>query len=282
MSIFFYLFVILFLIAYPADTAQSALEAMRIWSVSIVPVLFPYMLFSRLLCRSLQTLNLPAEPATAALGLLGGSPSGAAMIASHVHSLSPKSIYPLCAIAGTISPMFILGTIRTWTNSEPLSRRLLFCHWLCALFCAGIACCKRPSKAHKTPLPLATDSAAGPVAQSIDAILQVGGCIISYSVLASITAKCLHPFSFVHPLVHAALEISGGAHAIWQSSLSTTAKAILLSAALGFGGLSIITQNHALLKPIGISMGTLIRFALLRCLLSAAFMALSLALFPFS
>ncbi len=282
MSVFFYLFVILFLIAYPDDTAQSALQAMRIWSISIVPVLFPYMLFSRLLCRSLQTLNLPEEPATAALGLLGGSPSGAAMIASHAQFLSPKSIYPLCAMAGTISPMFILGTIRTWTNSESLSRRLLFCHWLSALSCAGIACCKKPGKAHRIPSPLAVNSAVSPIAQSIDAILQVGGCVICYSVLASIMAKCLYPFSTVHPLIHAALEVSGGAHAIWQSSLPVTTKGILLSAALGFGGLSIITQNHALLKPIGISMWTLIRFALLRCLLSAASMALSLLLSPIS
>ncbi|MBQ8618631.1 MAG: hypothetical protein IJ418_14130 [Clostridia bacterium] len=280
MFVFFYLLVIVILILHPSDTAQSALEAMRIWGGSIVPVLFPYMVFSRLLCKSLQTLALPAEPAVAALGLLGGSPSGAAMITAYADRLSPKSLYPLCALCGTVSPMFILGTMQAWTNNESLCRRLLLCHWLCALLCAGIIRLGKRHISNRTNVPQTFESSVNPIVQSIDAILQVGGCVICYSVLSSILAKLLRSLSLLQPLVHAMLEISGGVHAIWQSNLPFMLKCIALSAALGFGGLSILTQNQALLKHAGVSMRSLIGFALIRCVLSAALMALSQYLFP--
>lgn len=274
----FYLIVIAFLILFPADTADMALHAMRIWGTSIVPSLFPYMIFSRLLCKSLQTLNLPAEPAAIVLSMLGGSPSGASIIASNADRLRIQNIYPLCALAGTVSPMFILGTMRAWTKDPALCRSLLLCHWLSALSSALIVWLfSRRSKCSSTGhRGVNSLEASNPIAQSIDAILQVGGCIICYSVLAGILGKFIVSFPILHSCIHAALEISGGIHAFCQISLPSSAKCILLSAALGFGGLSILSQNYAMLHPLGITMRQLLCFAALRAGISALLMAIAL------
>lgn len=279
MIVLLYLCAIAFLVCFPADTAEAALLALKTWATSIVPVLFPYMVFSRQLCNSLDALHLPAFPLVAALGLLGGSPSGAAAVAANHPRLSPRSIPMLCALTGTVSPMFILGTIQGWIGQPALCRRLLLCHWAGALLCAWIIHHRNtpfipvPQRIHE---PHAETSNS--ISQSIDAVLQVGGCVILYSVLAGMAGKILHSFPMLHPIVHAAMEVAGGMHAICQSSIHPEAKAILLSAALGFGGFSILSQNHAMLKPLGVSMHQLAFFAILRAVLCAAAMCLILLL----
>ena len=94
--------------------------------------------------------------------------------------------------------------------------------------------------------------------------MQVGGCIICYSVLAGFAEKLLPDNTVLYPMFHSILEISGGSHAICESSLSLKTKFRLLSAALSFSGISILAQNHAFLSPLGISMTNLVSFAVIR------------------
>ena len=278
MTILLYLFAIGFLIVFPSDTADAAYHALQIFATSIVPVLFPYMVFSRYLCQRMDAGHSSTIPMVAVLGLLGGSPSGAAMISAHRHHLSQKTAHALCALSGTVSPMFIMGTIRSWTGQDDLCRQLLMCHWLAALSCAYLIRFfflednQKREFAEKEPLP----SSFNPISQSIDAVLQVGGCVVLYSVWAGIIGKILRPLAWLQPIVHALLEISGGIHAICQSTYSPEIKHILISAALGFNGLSILSQNYTQLRPVGIRLTQLIEYAVLRSSLCALFMTLLL------
>ena len=278
MQIILYALIILLLMLYPGDTARFAQEALTIWGTAIVPALFPYMVFSRMLCQRLYALNLPAAPIAAVLGLIGGSPSGAAIIAATSEHQSPRTIHALCALCGTVSPMFILGTLSHWTNNASRCRLLLTIHWITAVLCAGIIWLSE--KKHSFPVSSrkgnVQPSFDNPIMQSMDAILQVGGCIICYSVLAGLIGRFFPEDSPLNSLLHVFLEISGGAHAIWQGTFSMNAKGILLSASLGFSGLSILAQNYAFLRTLGISMRRLIFYALLRAISSAAFMACAL------
>lgn len=281
MTVLFYSFAIILLILFPADTAQTAYRALRLWGESIVPTLFPYMVFSRLLCSKLSNLRLPAFPVVAALGLLGGSPSGAATVAANTDKLSPRKNLMLCALTGTVSPMFILGALQTWVQHPLLCRRLVLCHWLSALLCSWIVLVFSKDTLPLTIKPSDHDIvSSNPIVQSIDAVLQVGGCVILYSVLAGMLERILRPLSFLLPFFHAILEISGGSHAICQINMPISVKSMLLSAALGFSGLSILAQNHAMLRPIGVPMRFLVFFALLRALLSALLMLIMNLLLP--
>ncbi len=281
MMILFYSLAIILLILFPSDTARTAYHALQLWGESIVPVLFPYMVFSRLLCSKLNNIRLPAFPVVAILGLLGGSPSGAASVSANADKLSPRKTLILCTLTGTVSPMFILGTLQPWVQHPLLCRRLLWCHWLSALLSSWLIFLF--SKGNLPSIIKTSDKNAvsfDPIMQSVDAVLQVGGCVILYSVLAGMLGRILPSFSFLPSVFHAILEISGGIHAICQSNIAISTKSILLSAVLGFSGFSILSQNHAILRPIGISMRLLILFALLRALLSASLMLMMNLLLP--
>ena len=280
MSIAFYSLTLAFLLLRPANTAAHAMQALCIWGKNVVPILFPYMVFSRLLSQRLHARHMPVVPMITLLGLIGGSPSGAAIVASSASQLTARSLFALSALCGTISPMFILGTLETWILDAKLCRMLLGVHWLSAITCAGITWLfeNNQNTPHSAFSPDAELSFAQAIAQSIDAILQVGGCIICCSVLSGLFEELFHnqhPFTI---LLHAVLEISGGTHALWQSTFSHTAKCILLSSALGFGSVSILMQNHAVLSQLGLPMQKLFLFALLRMLCSGTCMALLLTL----
>lgn len=283
------LIVLLALIFFPQTTSAAAVQALRIWGLDVVPSLFPYMIFCRLLASHLRQTCAPAWLASALLGLTGGSPSGAAVIAAYADRLPRRTLLTLCALTGTVSPMFMLGSVRVWTRSSSLSSLLLTGHLMGALLSGLIVWMTYPHWAHsssafRTFSPSENEAApcrapsSSALTQSIDAILHVGGCILCYSVLASLLS--LLPLSRLSAaLLHGLLEVSGGAHALCTLPLPFTGRAMLLSLLLGFSGLSILSQNLSQLRDLGVRMTHLLGFALLRAALCACATRLILVLF---
>ena len=284
MNILFYILVIIFLITFPAETANTALQALTIWATSVVPVLFPYMFFSRLLCAALSTLRLPAFLTVAVLGFLGGSPSGASLIAANASSLSERGLFTLCVLTGTISPMFILGSIQSWIDHPSMAGLFLLCHWLSAIVCAcAVWLFYRGRRENRPIIPKVVNlKFSNPISQSIDAMFQIGGCIILYSVLAGMLGKILHAFPAILPFVHSMFEVSGGIHSLCQSILSPQLKYISIAAALGFSGFSILSQNHTMIQTLGMPIHRMILFAVFRAAISAVMMACMLTWLPIS
>ena len=64
----------------PGAVTEAARDALRVWGLDVAPSLFPYMVFCRLIASRLRQSGMPAMPAAALLGMLGGSPSGAAVV----------------------------------------------------------------------------------------------------------------------------------------------------------------------------------------------------------
>ena len=91
---------------------------------------------------------------------------------------------------------------------------------------------------------------------------------MSFSI-AGMDARCDTSF-------HGILEIAGGVHALSTLPLSTHAQGLLLAAATGFSGFSILAQNAMFLKDCGIKLPHLMLLALLRSVLSVCLMALIL------
>lgn len=278
MSTAFFLVVLCLLLLFPQHTSNAAAEALRIWGLSVVPSLFPYMVLCRMLSSRLRERNIPAVPVAALLGLMGGSPSGASVLAAYGSRISKKTLLALCALTGTISPMFTLGTILSWTQNLAMCRLLLLCQllgafWACSfVFLIGRdkapACCS-----------LSSSPTVNPIAQSIDAILQVGGCIIFYSVLAGLLQLFPYFSKNTCAVVHGLLEVSGGVHALCSASMPDFARTLLISALCSFSGLSILSQNYAFLSPLGVRFSQLFAFALLRALLSVCLTAVLYARF---
>lgn len=271
------------LLCFPQVCASSAREALRVWGLDIVPSLFPYMVFSRLLSASLQRRGIPAALLVPVLGLAGGSPSGAAALASCArgNSLSPRSLASLAALTGTISPMFFLGTVYTWTGDMRLSRRLLLAHLFGAVFaafCARFLPFAQATACHTASVTSQADSHTqeeSPITQCVDAVLRVGGCIMVFSVAAACVSMLIpSSMAALRAVLHALLEAAGGAHALISAPLPPRTRAILLAALTSLGGFSILTQNELFLRPLGLRLPQLAFLGLMRACGAAILMSL--------
>ena len=274
MQILSCVFLMVSLFRFPAECFAAALEALRIWGLSVVPSLFPYMVLCRTLAAQFAQSRVSPMLAASVLGLLGGSPSGAAVLTRY--PLNKRSLFSLCALTGTISPMFLLNTANLWAQDSLFCKRLLASHIVGACMAAGALHYPLRHSCECAEHRISSSHDAHPIAQSISSILNVGGCIVFFSVAAkAITQNLPHAQAAASAVIHSLLEISGGLHSLLALSFHRTPFGASLCAALcAFSGLSILTQNHLMLKSCGVSMPYLILAALLRALFSAAAMYL--------
>ncbi|MDO5377583.1 MAG: hypothetical protein Q4G52_04530 [Clostridia bacterium] len=215
---------------------------------------------------------------------MGGSPSGAAVISAYAGegALSRRALRGLAALTGTISPMFLLSTVGMWAKDARFGRLLLAANLLGAA--SAMALAYATGKDEMPPPSLGASSCekreSDPISQSVQAILGVGGCIVFFSVLASLPGA-LFPGKgdTALALLHAVLEVSGGLHALLGAPLLPYPRAVLCAAATGFSGLSILVQNMLFLRPLGLTLMQLTAFGLVRAAGASAAMALLYPLF---
>lgn len=267
---------LLLLLFIPDGSMEAARLALTTWGLDVVPSLFPYMVLCQSLSAQLSRTGGMRSGVVLLLGLLGGSPAGAAALSVFAQEsmLDNRRILFLASACGTMSPMFFLGTIASWAGSASFGRMMLAAHLLGALLTALLSLffLSRSSISftsdEKQP---ALGGTFSPISKSVDAVLNVGGCIIFYSVVASAVTRLL-PFLPDRwlAMLHALLESAGGVHAILRLPSGDAEKAVLCAAACGFSGLSILTQNHLFLKMQGVKMRYLLFFAALRGMCAAA------------
>lgn len=268
--------VLILLLLFPAVCAQCAKDALIVWGMHVVPSLFPYMIFCKMLAAQLKNTSIPPVAVCIMLGMLGGSPSGAGMISSYAHRLSPKAICCLAALTGVVSPMFFLGSVSAWTGNKLLSQKLVVSQTIGSFSLSAILFHLPVEKffTYNTVFH-AHDQENSVLTQCIDAILRIGSCIICFSVVAGymeILLPAIHPK--FRAFLHGLLEISGGIHAMTNAFADSPVLDILLAFTAGFSGFSIIAQNLFFLKPLGVNLPLLSLISLSRAFLSAFCMAL--------
>lgn len=267
------------MLRFPAVVLESAHAGLSTFARSVLPTLYPYMVFCQLtsdrIARAAQRPVLPC----ALLGLLGGSPNGArtaAMLFAQGR-ISAKTLRVLCALCGTVSPIFLIGTISAWTGSDAFGLRVLITHVLGAAGSAAIvalipqrrAAIQPPSAdPHTSTAPLSFPEAA---AQSAQAMLSIGGCIAIFSVLAGMPGVIFPSIpTALRAALHALLEMSGGSFALLRLGWPRRIACCAVSACVSFGGLSILMQNMTFLRTVGVRTGELIAMRLIHAAISAA------------
>jgi len=242
-----------------------------------VPSLFPYMVLCKMTAQRMRSARFPAAPLAALLGCMGGSPSGAAMLSVSSGGMAQSQLYALCALTGTISPMFFVGTLHAWGVAQKTCLCLLAAHGLGALL--AFVCVRRLfSTKEKADARERPETANGnPITDSVFSVLGVGGCIVFFSVAAA-CIRILFPFlpETGCAYLQSVLEIAGGMRLLIQTSSASFARDVSMAVLTGFGGLSILMQNHLFLQVCGVTQGRLLCLALLRALMSGAVMALLL------
>lgn len=272
-----YVTALILMLLYPDISIQSAREALRLWSTDVIPSLFPYMVLCRLISGHLRRHHISAGIAAVFLGFIGGSPSGSAVLSGYSPEIPRRNLLSLCAITGTLSPMFLLGTAGAWMPEGFTGWMLLVSHTGGALLTAALILIIKDKKRvvfHRTQEKQQVHMEADPIEQSISSVFHVGGCIVFYSVLASLICSFPGMNEFSSSIIHAIMEVSGGMYAVSRLPLSPAVSAVLLSAASGFSGLSILSQNLVFLSPLGIKIADLLFIGMIRAFLSACIMLL--------
>ena len=275
MKVLIYTAALIMMLFRPDTSVHSAQNALRLWSMDVVPSLFPYMVLCRIVSVRLKQYHFPAGTAAILLGFFGGSPSGSAILAGYAYRFPKRKLLALCAVTGTLSPMFLLGTAASWLPAELPRGILLISHSFGALLTAGLILISQ-----KTRTSIPADDSVIPTIQvksdaideSIHAVLHAGGCIVFYSVLADQLSRLPGINNAASAIIHAFLEVSGGMHALSKLSLPPEIISTLIAGASGFTGISVLSQNNVFLSRLGIKISDLIRIGLLRAFFSACVM----------
>lgn len=227
-----------------AQTAiLAAREACRLFAVSVLPGLMPYMVLSLLLLSRIPR-PMPLW-LLVALGWCGGSPTGARLLQECPGLPSPaqRRAAVMCA---TMSPMFLLGTAGEWLGSWKAGAvalaAVLLSAWLTGLVLPRGDSAATPSAA---PQPLGFGQAVQAAAQTM---LMVCGTMVMMRVFAALlgewTQAACPPLTL--PLT-TLVEVTGGVQAIASLPLPLALRTALAAGSCGFGGAAILLQNRSAL-----------------------------------
>ena len=236
------------MLIYPHQAAEAAGDALGLWPRSVAPVLGPFMACMLMITSRVGGGIVPRI----ILGWLCGSPGGARLM----QTVRPrgKTALRCAAFTGTMSPMFLLGTVSGWLQSPEGGRILLVCHLLGALL-TGLCLPGKGQADRAAPAPLPLGQA---LRETALALLAIALCMMLGAVAARMVSCALQ----------CALEVTSGARALIQ--LRPALLLPPLCAAISFGGLSLLMQNAAFWQESGVSPLDLCLLRLVHGLLAGA------------
>jgi hypothetical protein len=286
------------MLCFPRDAAQAAADACSLWAVAVLPSLFPFLVCMLLITGSLKAkgknginrvFGLPsAFIPVMAMGLLSGSPGGSRLTQelSQNGPCGRAGRKRFALYAGTMSPMFFVGTLGGWLQNTSLGWIILISHWLGAFISGQLS--RLFFKCPPLPAPAADKPSAAPgLAQVISSAAMAMFTVCGLMVLGSVAAKmvqCAFPNlpEGILAVLQSFMEVTAGCSRILNVPLPVMVPALrpaLLCAAASFSGLSILLQNFAFLQEGGISFAFLFMGRLCHAFIS---FGLCLLLAPFA
>lgn len=284
------------MLCFPREAAKASADACRLWAVAVLPSLFPFLVCMLLITGNLKTrgsgiisrlLGIPSSfVPVMAMGLLSGSPGGSRL--SQELSVEGLNILPglkrFALYAGTMSPMFFVGTLGGWLQNTSLGWILLLSHWLGAFILGQL------SRLFFKCTPLLESAALKPhaapgLSQVMSSSAMTMFTVCGLMVLGSVAAKmiqCVFPNlpEGILAGLQSFMEVTAGCSRILNIPLPGAIPALrpaLLCAAASFSGLSILMQNLAFLQEKGISFAFLLKGRICHALIS---FGLCLLLYP--
>ena len=174
----------------PEVSLQAAADACARFARSVLPGLYPYMI---LLLVALDRLPAQAPyPLLVALGWGAGSPCGAKICAARQGRMDPRALRRLTVCCGTMSPMFLYGTLGQWLQSPRAGLCILL-----AVLAGGLAASaalpgggesRQPSSAFSQAAPMSLGAA---VEKASITLLTVCGCMVLGNVLSALLPALL-------------------------------------------------------------------------------------------
>ena len=275
----------------PQVYANSCLNAISVWAIKILPVMFPFFVFTRIIVNLsenkpnfldkffLKAYNAPIGSfKTFFLSALSGYPMGAKLICvqfeeNKITSEDAKKMLSFCSISG---PMFMLGTVGVGIlNSYKAGIIILISNIIASLFNGFIYRGKKKEKEKFVYNSKQNQISLGEqINDSLNSILMVGAYIVlsfiiidmlkNLHIIDSISNAICCVFnqtnnqSVVNSILCGSLEITRGIIELNSTNLTLNFKTIISSTLIAFGGFSIFFQSTHFLKKLKIKKQTMI------------------------
>ena len=274
-------------ICNPAIYAKSCLKAISVWSVKVLPVLFPFFIFTKIIVALTQPkqtkldkvfFKLYHTPATCSsiflLSLISGYPMGAKLICDMFERgiytrQDAKHMLAFCSVSG---PMFMIGTVGVAVFGNIKFGVVIMCANVLACLINGLIFRGKKREQKKPQLlqikqPTNNGNILGDsVYDALISILMVGAFIVlaflfidvlkNTGVLIRLSAgiaKVTHiDTNFVQAFLSGIVEITRGVIDLSAVACPMQVKLIFASALIGFGGISIFMQSLSFLSKLNI------------------------------
>ncbi len=300
-----------FLLFNPMVYAKACLNAISVWSLKVLPLLFPFFVLTKLILNLstpkenfldkffFKAYHTPAGSAsTFFLATLAGYPVGAKLICEmhkngQVNSETAKKMLSFCSVSG---PMFMLGTVGIGMLFSFKAGIIILISNILASLINGLLYRGKivERKSIEPTLKLKKDTSLSTcVYDSLVSILMVGAFIAISFILIELLSQ-LHIFEFlgkticgvlnmdsqldvVLSILKGTIEITGGILSLSLTNCSLAVKIILASGLIGFGGVSVMMQSLSFLGELKIPMKVMLKQKLtqgLLCLIISALLIL--------
>ena len=289
------------LLLAPDRSAEAISQGLRVCAGSILPVMFPFFVWSELwirmgfaqsMCRflgpvTIKLFHLPEEAASALiLGAIGGYPAGAQVTARLYGSgqLTKKEAEATLLFCNNAGPAFILGVLGGGLfQSTAIGLALWAVHLLAAwipgfLFRPKDVPSRRNSPRSKNTVPFlpALTEAIGQAGQTT---LHVCTFVLLFSILFQ-HLRAFLPESVFTTVLLGSLELAGGCSRLGALGLSQETVFVICAGLLGWGGLCVHCQTVSLLQQNGLLSRTHWLGKALHALCSTALACLAAPLLP--
>lgn len=280
----------------PSDCMDATARGLRVWTLNVVPALFPFFILTRIIILLNQTSIPTLDKFTTKcfrtqnaglayfLSILSGYPIGAKLISSSydngsIDQITATKMFSFCSTSG---PMFIIGTVGIGIFKSAKVGYVLLIGHIIGSFLNGLLYRGKftPENQFKPNINKTTLNEI--MFDSINSILMVGGYIVFASVIielmqvstlmpnfASLICK-ITPFEYdaVYSVLCGLIEITNGLILLGGVNISLNIKIILASIIIAFSGICIMLQSNTFLNKIGIKKSTMLKQKITQALFS--------------
>lgn len=286
----------------PEACALGTQTGLSLAVTKALPSLFPFFITGNLLIRTGAALRLSrcfekpiakifhlpqsAVPAIV-LGLLGGYPVGAVSVCGlfSANALCKKDAERVIAFCNCASPGFCISLVgASLLGSAKLGAVLYGIHAISALTVGFLLREKSKELPCKPALPKYekfVPAFCGAVEDAAKTALTVTAFLTCFSIILSLLSPVLNKLSFA-PIISGLIDLTYGISTMGAISISPVFLLPVLSFLLGFGGLAVHAQVHAIAAPYDLSLKRFTLAKLLHGAISAFFTALFFRFFPIS
>lgn len=283
----FFLIIIISIVVQPTKYIQIAYQGILVWATQILPALFPFMIFTKLLTSTgyVESASKIFSPITKKLyntpgissyvflmSILSGYPLGA-KITSDLYSnklLTRSQASRIVSFTSNSGPMFIIGTVGVGMLVSPISGYIILLSHILGSLINGLLYRKYNPKEIKVNNykneTVKDDVLTQTMFNGINSCLLIGGYITIFFIITeslyslgifSSIENLLNCFgvekSITKGLMFGFFEITKGCLLISSSLASLQIKTALCSLLISFGGLAISFQAFAFLNSFKIS-----------------------------